>query len=259
MIRPLRRGDRSLAGVEQQEAAGAVGAFGVSGREARLSEQRRLLVADRRRDRDPLERSARLAVDLRRRPDLGQHRPRHADRVEQRVVPVERREVHQHRAAGVGHVGQVPAGQAPDQPRVDRPEHDLARLRALTQTRDRVQQPAHLGTREVGRQRQAGALPEAVATAVDGELADQVVGARVLPVDRVVDRCPGLAVPDQRRLALVCDPERDEVRRPQVRFVERGRDDVLDIAPELLGIVLDPAWSGEDLMVLLLRDRHDSP
>ena len=139
------------------------------------------------------------------------------------------------------------------------PNTTSPRLRALAQARDRVEQPADLGTREVGRQRQAGALPEAVATAVDGELADQVVGARVLPVDRVVDRCPGLAVPDERRLALVCDPERDEVRRPQARLVERGRDDVLDVAPELLGIVLDPAWSGEDLMVFLLRDRHDSP
>ena len=45
----------------------------------------------------------------------------------------------------------------------------------------------------------------------------EVGGAAVLPDDRVVDRLAGLAVPDDRRLALVGDADRGDRRRAAAR------------------------------------------
>ena len=66
--------------------------------------------------------------------DLGQHRPRDAEHLEQLVGPVERREVHQQRAARVRDIGDVDAaarvaGEVPDQPGVGRAEQQIARPR----------------------------------------------------------------------------------------------------------------------------------
>ena len=57
-------------------------------------------------------------------------------------MPVERVQVHQHRAAGVGHVGRVhaavgAAGEVPQQPRVDRAERQLAAARPARARRAR--------------------------------------------------------------------------------------------------------------------------
>ena len=72
---PVARRDRPLAGVLQQEAAGAVGVLRQPGRHAHLAEQRRLLIAGDAGDRDvaDAERRRDAAVDLARRADLGQH------------------------------------------------------------------------------------------------------------------------------------------------------------------------------------------
>ena len=91
-----------------------------------------------------------------------------------------------------------------------------------------------------------------------GQLADDLVGARVLPVDGVVHRHARLAVPDDGRLALVGDAQRDEVGGLQRRVVERALHDLHHVAPDLLGVVLDPARAREDLLVLLLRDGDDA-
>jgi hypothetical protein len=77
-----------VPGVLEQERPGAVGALGLARLEAGLPEQRRLLVAQRAGDRHAVQRPARLAVDLGRRADLGQHRARDADGLAQAVVPV---------------------------------------------------------------------------------------------------------------------------------------------------------------------------
>ena len=61
------------------------------------------------------------------------------------------------------------------------------------------------------------------------------------------------------RLALVGDAERRRGRTAASwRVVERVRHDLHDVAPDLLGVVLDPARAREDLLVLLLGDRDDA-
>ena len=108
------RTDQLGAGVQQHEVAGAVGVLRFARVEADLTDRRRLLVtevAGQRYDAGQRTVGERLAVHVRvrRRPDLRQHLPRDVEEADQLVVPVERLEVHQHRAAGVGHVGDVHA------------------------------------------------------------------------------------------------------------------------------------------------------
>ena len=63
---PVARGHGALAGVQHEEVARAVGALGLAGREAALPEERRLLVAEQRGERD----AADLAERRRWRADL---------------------------------------------------------------------------------------------------------------------------------------------------------------------------------------------
>src|SRR6202044_3349870 len=70
-------------------------------------------------------------------------------------------------------------------------------------------------------------------------------------------RLTGLSAPDDGRLTLVGDPERDQVRGLQPRIGNRATGDLLDVDPQLEWIVLDPAGFGIDVAVFLLGDRHD--
>ena len=159
----MARRDGSVAGVEQQETAGAVRVLGVTGDVAGVPEERRLLVAGDAGDRhaigQPAE-SARLAEDTGRWPHRREERPRHAEDPEHLVVPIARAQVETERARRVGDVGRVDptASQLPQEPGVDRPERELAGLGALAGARYLVEQPPDLRPREIGVQDQAGPL-----------------------------------------------------------------------------------------------------
>jgi hypothetical protein len=158
-------GDRDLAGVHQQEAPGSVRALRLAWIEAGLPEQRRLLVAKHARDRHAGHQAARRAEHTGRGHDRGQRRARHAERLQQRLVPRETPQVHQLRAARVGHVGDVQPGEVPEQPGVDGAEQQLPRLRARPRARHGVEQPAQLERAEIARERQPGHVAEPVGPA----------------------------------------------------------------------------------------------
>ena len=125
-------------------------------------------------------------------------------------------DVHELRAAGVGHVGDVepsarPAGQVPDEPGIDRAEQGVAGLRLLARTGDVGEQPMQLEAGKIARQRQAGLGAQAILAAVGREARHQVVDARVLPDERVAERLAGAPIPQKRGLALVRDADRGEV------------------------------------------------
>ena len=80
----------------------------------------------------------------------------------------------------------------------------------------------------------------------------------VLPDDGVVDRLAGLAIPDDRRFALVGDADGGEVGGFDAGLGERPPDDLDAAGPDLDRIVLDPTGLGEDLLMLLLVDGHDA-
>ena len=132
-------------------------------------------------------------------------------RGQQLVVPVEGRQVHQHGAAGVGDVGDVPAGQVPDQPGVDGAEQQLAALGAGAQAR-RCRPAASAASGRRSRWPAAGRSARGSGPGRPRRPArDQPVGAGVLPDDGVGDRLAGGLVPDHRGLALVGDADRGEV------------------------------------------------
>src|SRR5690606_5534200 len=235
-----------------------VGVLGHADLEARLPEGRRLLVAQDAGDRDAGEVALRaaLAVDLGGGTDLGQHRHRDAHVRGDALVPAQGLEVHEHRARGVGDVGDVDAalgaaGEVPQQPGVGVAEHQVAGLGLLARTLDVVEDPLDLGAGEVGRQRQTDLRLVLVRVAAT-ELVDDLLGAGVLPDDRVVDGLAGGLVPDDRGLALVRDADGDQVVLGDVRAGQGERHDLAGVAPDLGGVVLDPTGAREDLLVLEL-------
>ena len=166
-----------------------------------MAEERRLLVAGNPADGDARAEQFALA-DLRRRADdLRQQPAVDAEQRQQLVVPVPRLERAEHRARGVRHVGDVAraAGEPPDEPAVDRPEGETARVVAL-------EQPLELRRGEVRVGHESGSGPDQLPV----ETGAALCGSPVLPDDRPVDRSPRAPVPEQSRLALVGDADRLE-------------------------------------------------
>ena len=148
-------------------------------------------------------------------------------------------------------------GEIPDEPAVHRPEQQLALLGSPAQTWSAVEQPAHLRSGEVGRERQPAQVAESILTVLGAELAAQRVGARVLPDDRVVHRLAGMRIPDHGGLTLIRDADRDEVAYIEAAALEGAVHDLDDVAQDLARIVLDPTRSRKYLLVLLLAERND--
>ncbi len=254
----MSRQHRPAPGVEEEEAPRPVGALRLARRKARLTEERRLLIAERRGDGNAAERVVGLAVNLRRGLDHRQHGTRDSDRIEQRVVPVERLEIHQHGSTGVGDVGDVTPGEVPDEPAVHRPEEKVALLGSPAQSRSAVQQPAHLRSGEIGCEGQSAPVAEPVLAVLTAELPAEGVRARVLPHNGVLHGLAGMRIPDDRRLTLVCDADRDEVAHIEAAAIEGAVHHFDDVAQDLARIMLDPTRSRKYLLVFLLAERHDA-
>src|SRR6058998_3432901 len=121
------------------------------------------------------------------------------------------------------------ARQLPDEPGVDGAEREPVRA-AVTK------QPFELRRREVGIGNEPGARPDEVLR----QLATPLRRTTVLPDDRALHGLARSPVPQQRRLALVRDPDRLHVAGANTCVDERllrRRDDAL---PDVLGIVLHP-------------------
>ena len=206
------RAHGDAAGVEEREAAGAVGRLDHAGLDAGLADRRRLLVARHaehrhRRAEDVGRRDAELAgiVDHRR-----QHRLRHAEQLGQLGVPGALADVEQQGAAGVGGVARMDlaAGQPPQQEALDR----AGRQRALLGRGPRAGDVLRGSRRSWCRRNRDRAAGRSCAVTVFSwparfSSAQHVGGAAILPDDGVVHRLAGRAVPHHRRLALVGDAD----------------------------------------------------
>src|SRR5699024_10673472 len=251
-------GDGFGTGVHDQESPGAVSALEITGIETGLTEQGCVLVAECRSHGHATEGTAALTVDLGGGTDLGQDRGGDVHRVQDAVISVQGRQVHQHGAARVAHVGDVAPGQFPDAPGVHGAEQDFTAFCALAQAVDVVQEPADLGPGEIGGQRQTTHGTEAILALVPTEFAYQLVGPGVLPDDGVVAGPSGLLVPDDGGLTLVGDADRGDLFGGDVTFAKRLLDDGLDVGPDLLGVVFDPPRAGKYLLVFALVHRDDA-
>ena len=245
------REDGLLAAVHQQEAARAVGVLDHARLGAHLAEERGLLVAGDTRNGDLVgeDRGLGVSVDLARGLDLGHHRTRNAEQVEQLLVPIQRVDVEEHRARGVAHVRHMDltARKAPDEPRVHRTEHQLAFLGTLAGSGDIVQNPLDLRGAEVGVDDQTGLLTDHVGEPLFLQFVAVVRRAAVLPDDGVVDRLLGLRIPDDGRLTLVGNADAGQIQSVDVHDRNCLGDDRCLRSPDLVGVVLDPSRLGEDL------------
>ena len=196
-----------VAGMEQHEAAGAVGVFCHAGCMAGLAEHRGLLVAGHAGDEERLAEGGgrHHAESVRRRMHVGKDRARYPQEPQQLIVPVVGVDVEEKRARSVGDVGDVRAvaGELPCEPRVDRAEGELAALGARACAGDLVEQPGDFRAAEVRIDDQPGALAHQALGAHLAQLLALGGGATVLPHDGVVDRLAALAVPDDGGLPLV--------------------------------------------------------
>ena len=143
-----------------------------------------------------------------------------------------------------------PVREARDQPAVDRARGELSRLGPPSEPRVLAQQPGELGPGEVGIEHEPGAGAHVRLLPGLLELATDRRGAAVLPDDRGVDRSERLAVPHDHGLALVRDADGAHVGVHRTGLRERLARHPPGHLPDLDGVVLDPAGTGEVLREL---------
>ena len=122
---------------------------------------------------------------------------------------------------------------------------------------DVLKQPLDLGTGEVGVDDQSGPLADQVLTTLLPELIAALGGAPVLPDEGAVDRLAGARVPGEDGLTLVGDPDRAQLRPLDSGVGDRGSCHPAGHLPDLRGIVLDPARTGEVLFELRVAAAGD--
>ena len=231
--------------------------------EAGLAKQRRLLVACRaayRHPRQGLKAGDALlhrAVHLRIARAPGQHAHGNAQHAAQLRVPLQRVDIEQHGAAGVGIIRHVGASQPPDEPRLHRAEQQLALLRPLSCAGHVVQYPADLGGGEIGVDQQSGGGLYPLAESPALQLLAQLRRAAALPHDGVVHRLAGSLVPDDGGFPLVGDADTGDGANGQSGNGVRRR---LGLGtPDLHGVVLHPTGAGIVLGKRVLTPAHDIP
>ena len=254
---PVVREHRLFTDIHQHKAAGAEGAFCLAPLEAGLPKQRRLLVTRRTGNLDLAAEVHRVGVlvKLAVGHGVGQHTARYVKDLQDLIVPVQRVDVEQHRPAGVGIVGHMDlaAGQLPDQPCLDRAKEQVAPLGPRAHAGHIVQNPFQLGCREIGVNDKAGLFPDLVGQALRLERIAVFACAAALPYDGMADRLAGVAVPDDRCLALVCNANGGNILRRGADLVHGRQRHAQLGGPDLVGIMLHPARLGEVLGKLLLR------
>ena len=245
-----RRQHAPRAGVHDERTRRAVGGLHVSRLVAGLAKERSLLVSDDSGDGDTGAEGrvrCRVAVDLGGRADRGQHLGRDGQFRQQCLVPGASIDVEQECPRGVRAVGHVdgPTGQVPDEPRVHGAEEELATLGTRLRLGHVIEDPAELGAREVGVDHQAGRALDVLLQASRLQLVAQLSRATILPDDRVHDRPARIALPHDRRLALVGDADPGDLLRACVAQLQHTIGDGELTMPDVLGVVFHPARAGD--------------
>src|SRR5262249_13642598 len=143
-----------------------------------------------------------------------------------------------------------PAGKAPDEPGVDRPEADFTPPGALHRALHVIEEPAHLGGGEVRIEHQARLASHQRFHAAFTQRRALGRGAPVLPDDRAMQGPPGTPIPQDGRLALVRDPERRHVAATHAGSPAGLTEDAQGDLPDLLRVVLYPTWTRVVLLEL---------
>ena len=257
----VRADSRGRAHVHEEEAPRAVGVLRRPRRKAGLSEGGRLLVARDARDRNgpAPERGIGFGDHSRARNDFGEDRLRDVKELQEFVVPLSRAQIAQKRARGVRQVRRMApsARKLPDEPRVDRAEGDFAPFGPGARPRNPVEKPVDLRRREVRIETQAGFARHHLFFSAAAQLFAEIRRAAVLPHDGGRERLSGFSIPENRRFALIGEPDRGDFLRPDARAAKRPVDAAARRLPNLEGVVLHPARSRIVLSELFLFEPDD--
>ena len=90
-----------------------------------------------------------------------------------------------------------------------------------------------------------------------GQFVAKSGGTAVLPNDSVVDGFSSSTVPDERRFALVGNPNSRNLCGRYLSLAQHGTSYTELGIPDLRSIVFDPSRLGKDLSKLLLRYRNN--
>src|SRR5271169_6863371 len=167
--------DQLRAGVFQHEASSAISVFCFTGVETSLPNERGLLIAQNSGDGDILNRiELGFAVDFAARCDLRKYFFRDAVRREHFLIPGQSREIHQLRAAGVGHISHMDAtlraaSQLPKQKGIYISEKQISSVGGFLRSRNILQDPANLQSAEIGSQWQSGLSAKTILAAITRE------------------------------------------------------------------------------------------
>ena len=189
-----------------------------------LAEQRGLLVSGDAGDGDAFESlyAGDGRVDLTRGAHVRHHREWNLEQVEKLAVPRAGMNIEEHGAGGIADVGgmEFALRQFPDQPGIHGTEGEFAGLGEGAGAGDVIEDPGDFRRGEIGVDQQSGALLDQRLAAIAAKALAEIGGAAILPDDRVVDGLTGLAVPDDRGLALVGDADRSNVGGARSQLVE---------------------------------------
>ena len=150
------------------------------------------------------------------------------------------------------------AGEIPQHEGVDVAEQQVARFGARPRSGHIVQNPADLERAEIGGERQPRLGAEPVRPAVARQFRHGVCGACILPDQCVVHGDPAAAIPHHRSFALIRNPDGRQVARHQGALLQRIGDHLARAPPDLISVVLHPAWLRIDLLVFLLGYRNNT-
>ncbi len=258
------RKHRLFTGIHQHEATGAISIFCLSGFKTCLADQSGLLIAKIAGDCNAgNSRQSGGPVHFAARNNCRQHLDRNIKVLQHLAVPLQCIEVHELRAAGISHVGDVNAAvrsarQMPDQKSIDIAKQEIASFGLYACARNLVENPANLEAAEIRSERKARPSAVAILSAIGSELAYGGSNARVLPDNRVVYGLTTLLVPDDGSFSLVGNPDRRQIFGTQPAHPHRFLDDIPCAPPDFFRIVLHPSRPGIDLLMLPLSRAHDA-
>ena len=115
----------------------------------------------------------------------------------------------------------IAAGKTPQQKTVDGAEGEMALVRQAPRPVHVVEDPCHLGRREIRVETQAGFAGDHIICAALAEFAAISCRSPILPDNRVIDAFAAASIPDDRRLALVGDTDSGDILNRDAGLDER--------------------------------------
>ena len=150
------------------------------------------------------------------------------------------------------------AGQAIEQPGIDRAEPQVAGFGKGTGAADIIEKPFRLCSREVRVEQQARPFAEQRFQALVSHFVADRCGTSVLPDDGVGDWA-AVAVPEERGLALIRDADRGYIVRGCLCLLQRFLSGRQLRLPDLLRVVFNPARLRVYLLERLLGGGNGVP